>query len=58
MVVDLDRTDQPRHAGPIPSVNGPDFIFKNLVYVELMRPQDDSFSFSCSFFNVCRHRMK
>jgi len=23
MVVDLDRTDQPRQAGPIPSVNGP-----------------------------------
>lgn len=28
MVVDLDRTDQPRQAGPIPSVNGPDFILK------------------------------
>lgn len=28
MVVDLDRTDQPRQAGPIPSVNGPDFIWK------------------------------
>lgn len=25
-VVDLDRTDQPRQAGPKPSVNGPDFV--------------------------------
>jgi len=26
IVVDLDTTDQPRQAGPILSVNGPDFI--------------------------------
>lgn len=26
MVVDLDRTDQPRKAGSESSVNGPDFI--------------------------------
>lgn len=54
MVVDLDRTDQPRHAGPILSVNGPDFILKNLVYAELLRPQENS-EFQCSFISVCRH---
>lgn len=26
MVVDLDRTDQPRQAGSIPAVNGPDLV--------------------------------
>lgn len=38
MVLDLDRTDQPRRAGLKPSVNGSRLHFKNLVYDKPQKP--------------------